>query len=165
MLLVYFPHRQLLQRQPAQDQLYRQEPQARVFRRVGRNDLANGLDYQRGARIGSARLPSGQGGMPVRSAWAVMERPSRARRAGRPLRLHCGNLAALRRTGASGQLQTLRCSKQHCYSMISSARPRSNCGTVRPSALAVLRLRISSTFVDCWTGRSAGFSPLRMRPV
>jgi quinol monooxygenase YgiN len=38
-------------------------------------------------------------------------------------------------------------------------------GTVRPRALAVLRLRISSTFVDCWTGRSAGFSPFRIRPV
>ena len=38
-------------------------------------------------------------------------------------------------------------------------------GTVRPSALAVLRLMTSSTFVACWTGRSAGFSPLRMRPV
>ena len=38
-------------------------------------------------------------------------------------------------------------------------------GIVRPSALAVLRLTVSSTFVDCWTGKSAGFSPLRMRPV
>src|SRR5262245_41070436 len=38
-------------------------------------------------------------------------------------------------------------------------------GTSRPSAFAVLRLMISSTFVDCWTGRSAGFSPLRMRPA
>jgi len=32
-------------------------------------------------------------------------------------------------------------------------------GTSRPSTLAVLRLIISSTLVDCWTGRSAGFSP------
>ncbi len=38
-------------------------------------------------------------------------------------------------------------------------------GTVRPKALAVLRLMISSTLVACWTGKSAGFSPLRMRPV
>jgi hypothetical protein len=37
-------------------------------------------------------------------------------------------------------------------------------GTVRPSVLAVLRLIASSNFVDCMTGRSAGFSPLRMRP-
>src|SRR5262245_23573368 len=51
------------------------------------------------------------------------------------------------------------------YSITSSARASSVGGTVRPSALAVLRLMISSTFVDCWTGRSAGFSPLRIRPV
>src|SRR5262252_7517370 len=51
------------------------------------------------------------------------------------------------------------------YSIISSARPDRGSGTVMPSALAVLRLMISSTFVDCTTGRSAGFSPLRMRPV
>ena len=37
-------------------------------------------------------------------------------------------------------------------------------GTVRPSLLAVLRLMISSTFVICCTGRSVGFSPLRIRP-
>src|SRR5215472_882032 len=51
------------------------------------------------------------------------------------------------------------------HSITSSARPRSESGTVRPRALAVLRLMISSTFVDCITGRSAGFSPLRTRPV
>src|SRR5215470_14559016 len=51
------------------------------------------------------------------------------------------------------------------HSITSSARPDRGNGTVMPSALAVLRLMISSTFVDCTTGRSAGFSPLRMRPV
>jgi hypothetical protein len=45
------------------------------------------------------------------------------------------------------------------HSITSSARPESGSGTAMPSALAVLRLRISSTFVDCTTGRSAGFSP------
>src|SRR5215831_1904629 len=43
------------------------------------------------------------------------------------------------------------------YSITSSARPRSEIGMVRPSTPAVLRLMISSTLVDCWTGRSAGF--------
>ena len=38
-------------------------------------------------------------------------------------------------------------------------------GTSSPSAFAVRRLRNSSTFVVCWTGRSAGLSPLRIRPV
>src|SRR5262245_21437872 len=51
------------------------------------------------------------------------------------------------------------------HSITSSARPRSGNGIVRPSVLAVLRLMISSTFVDCTTGKSSGFSPLRIRPV
>ena len=33
-----------------------------------------------------------------------------------------------------------------------------------PSALAVLRLITNSNLVDCTTGRSAGLSPLRIRP-
>src|SRR6188508_679936 len=51
------------------------------------------------------------------------------------------------------------------YSITSSARASSVCGTLRPRTFAVLRLMISSTFVDCWTGRSAGFSPPSTRPV
>src|SRR5262249_43468069 len=38
-------------------------------------------------------------------------------------------------------------------------------GKVRPSVFAVFALMTNSTFVTCWTGRSAGFSPLRMRPT
>ena len=34
---------------------------------------------------------------------------------------------------------------------------------MKPSAFAVLRLITSSTLVLCWTGRSAGFAPLRIR--
>ena len=56
-------------------------------------------------------------------------------------------------------------SNQYLYSIISSARPLNGSGTVMPSALAVLRLMYSSTFAACWTGSSAGFSPLRIRPV
>jgi hypothetical protein len=51
------------------------------------------------------------------------------------------------------------------YSITSSARASSEGGKVRPSALAVLRLRANSTFVTRCTGRSAGLSPLRIRPV
>ena len=46
-------------------------------------------------------------------------------------------------------------------SITSSARSRRDCGTVRPSALAVLRLITSSNLVGGITGRSAGFSPSR----
>src|SRR5207245_787814 len=48
------------------------------------------------------------------------------------------------------------------YWITSSARDSSDCGIVRPSALAVLRLMTSSNFVGCSTGRSAGFAPLRI---
>src|SRR5262249_59568526 len=51
----------------------------------------------------------------------------------------------------------------HCHSITSSARPRSVIGKVSPSVLAVFMLMISSTRVACCTGRSEGFSPLRMR--
>src|SRR6516164_9740748 len=44
--------------------------------------------------------------------------------------------------------------------MTSSAVASSVSGMVRPRALAVLRLMVSSTLVDCCTGRSEGFSPL-----
>ena len=49
------------------------------------------------------------------------------------------------------------------YSITSSARASSIGGTSRPSVLAVLRLMTSSYLVGACTGRSPGFSPLRMR--
>jgi hypothetical protein len=51
------------------------------------------------------------------------------------------------------------------HSITSSARASSVLETSRPSAFAVFRLMYSSTLVTCWTGKSAGFSPLRIRPV
>ena len=49
------------------------------------------------------------------------------------------------------------------HSITSSARASTDGGMVRPSAFAVLRLMTSSYLVGACTGRSAGFSPLRMR--
>ena len=49
------------------------------------------------------------------------------------------------------------------HSITSSARASRVGGTSRPSDLAVLRLIASSYLVGACTGRSAGFSPLRMR--
>src|SRR5215467_7408789 len=49
------------------------------------------------------------------------------------------------------------------HSITSSARESSDGGTVRPSTFAVLRLITVSYLVGACTGRSAGFSPLRMR--
>ena len=51
------------------------------------------------------------------------------------------------------------------YSITSSARASSVGGISSPSALAVLRLMTRSNLVGCTTGRSAGFSPLRIRPA
>jgi len=48
------------------------------------------------------------------------------------------------------------------YSITWSARRRSDCGSVRPRAFAVLRLITRSNFVGCSTGRSAGFAPFRI---
>jgi len=58
----------------------------------------------------------------------------------------------------------MHCNKKH-HSKISSARPDSGRGMVMPSARAVFKLMYISTLVACCTGRSAGFSPLRIRPV
>src|SRR6516165_10569565 len=49
------------------------------------------------------------------------------------------------------------------HSITSSARASSVGGTSSPSALAVRKLITSWYWVGCWTGRSAGFSPLRTR--
>jgi ELWxxDGT repeat protein len=46
-----------------------------------------------------------------------------------------------------------------------SARAISVGGMVRPIAFAALRLMTSSYFTGAWTGRSPGFSPLRMRSM
>jgi hypothetical protein len=51
------------------------------------------------------------------------------------------------------------------YSITSSASASSVGGMSSPSALAVLRLMTSWNLVGCMTGRSPGFSPLRMRPT
>src|SRR6516164_10696573 len=58
----------------------------------------------------------------------------------------------------------MHCSKKS-YSIISSATESTVGGIDRPSALAAFRLMTSSNLVDCMTGRSAGFSPLRTRPA
>jgi hypothetical protein len=45
----------------------------------------------------------------------------------------------------------------------SAASHSSDCGVVRPSALAVFALMTNSNLVRCSIGRSAGFVPLRIR--
>ena len=52
---------------------------------------------------------------------------------------------------------------RYSYSIGLSALSRIDVGTSRPSALAVVILSTVSYFTDNCTGRSAGFSLLRMR--
>jgi hypothetical protein len=51
------------------------------------------------------------------------------------------------------------------YSITSSATASSLSGTMRPNVLTVWWLITSSNLDACATGRSAGFTPLRMRPA
>src|SRR5262249_2943309 len=48
------------------------------------------------------------------------------------------------------------------HSITSSARASSDGGTVRPSALAVVRLMTRSNFIGCSTGMSPGLAPRRI---
>src|SRR5262245_64427075 len=64
---------------------------------------------------------------------------------------------------ALGQKRTHATQQTNLYSITSSARAGTDGGMVRPMALAVLRLITNSYLVGDCTGRSAGFSPLRMR--
>jgi hypothetical protein len=54
-------------------------------------------------------------------------------------------------------------SKLRSYSITSSARASSMAGISRPIALAALRLITVANLVGACTGKSAGFSPFRMR--
>ena len=82
-----------------------------------------------------------------------------------------GAEAVIARTSGIGRLRP-NCDIRHrqlplrkAYSITSSARPSNGSGTVRPSAFAARKLMLISTLVDCWTGNSAGFSPLSTRPT
>ena len=59
--------------------------------------------------------------------------------------------------------QTFTGTEVRAYSITSSAATSSPGGTVRPSALAVLRLTTRRNRVGCSKGRSAGFSPFKTR--
>jgi len=79
-----------------------------------------------------------------------------------------GGLSAAPTTGRGRQFMTHNgisppsiAAARQVYSITSSAPTGSDCGMVRPRALAILRLMTSSNFVGIWTGRSAGFPAIR----
>src|SRR5262245_17533362 len=76
---------------------------------------------------------------------------------------HRGLLRARRKRPRGSRAAEKRDEFPSLHSITSSARASSVGGTVRPSALAVLRLMTNSYLVGACTGRSAGFSPFRMR--
>ena len=61
--------------------------------------------------------------------------------------------------------KTAICGSRRAHSITSSAALRSDAGIVMPSTLAVSRLTTNSNLVGCWTGRSAGLAPFKMRPI
>src|SRR5262245_45547820 len=96
-----------------------------------------------------------EGGGPL----ALRRRAARSEQSdGRHLRL-----LRTRRTRPCGRAADQRDELPALHSITSSTRASRLGGTSRPSAFAVLRLITSSNLVGFCTGRSAGFSPLRMR--
>ena len=80
------------------------------------------------------------------------------------------NTRSLARLRARGERPRRRATEQRdelaaLHSITSSAVASRDGGTLRPSVRAVCRLITNSNLVGCITGKSAGFSPLRMRPV
>ena len=63
---------------------------------------------------------------------------------------------------AEGCSQKLAAWVEHVYSMIWSARSSTDCGIVRPNALAVLRLITNSNLVGCSMGKSPAIAPFKI---
>ena len=110
-------------------------------------------------RVGSTTIPSGYASLGVAASSA------------RSQRRHCRVIGACRLYASESGRQTrqpvcrLRAKGKHrpTHSITSSASCWRCRETSRPKALAALRLIVSSKVVGRCTGRSAGFSPLRMR--
>src|SRR6516162_9307407 len=78
---------------------------------------------------------------------------------------HCRLLSARCQRPRHGHAAEQRYERAPLYSITSSAMASTSGGTVRPSAPAVFMLMTISNLVGCSTGRSAGFSPFRIRPA
>ncbi len=109
------------------------------------------------AKVGRSLGPSaGRGHVP----WAG-RRPRRTKAAAVPRAPRERQISRQSRRASSSPQTGLRCWPR--YSITRSAAASRLPGTVSPSACAVLRLIARSNFVGSWTGRAAGFVPLRMR--
>jgi hypothetical protein len=93
------------------------------------------------------------------------DKPSRAKIHRCPLLSESGQTRVRSDCPLCANTGLMHCSKRHLYSITSSARESRVGGTVRPSALAVLRLMTSSNLVGCSTGRSPGLAPLKILSI
>src|SRR5215475_10755547 len=93
-----------------------------------------------------------------------LERDVRQSSAEKPDHRHRRLLRARRERPSCGRAAEQREERAalHLHSITLSARARNAGGTVKPSALAVLRLMTNSNMVGCSTGRSAGSAPFRI---
>ena len=145
-----------------QDDVWRERDQfGRIFAKSV--DVAGSPSGIRSARCGRppSPLPAAPAGTPPCRACASGS--SAARFISTPMRRIVGCCARAASGHASRRAAEQRDELAPLHSITSSARASSVGGTSRPSALAVLRLITSSYLVGACTGRSAGFSPLRMR--
>jgi hypothetical protein len=107
------------------------------------------------------------GSVPPHGIHGVFTQPGSKARITAPQ--HCCPLSPneqTRRKGFNATLCAKSClmhrSKRHYHSKTWSARARSDGGTVRPSASAVIKFTTRSNLVGCSTGRSAGFAPRKI---
>src|SRR5262245_46839006 len=131
-----------------------------LFERLGEFLFQIGVGYAKGVSV-SSRLRSGRTRLAV-ACWALCA----FERQGHLVGTATGPPSGRPSQGSSLSILT----EPHdelvpIHSITSSANASNLSGISRPSAFAVLRLITKSNFVDCWTGNSAGFSPLRMRPA
>ena len=133
----------------------------RQRRQADRFDCPPSDIRSRRSGLRQSRLPSGPG-WNARQHGTCEGQPADA-----PLRKPITGIAGCCARAATGHAAAAPPSSvmnsRRCHSITSSARASSVGGTSRPSAFAVLRLITSSNLVGFCTGRSAGFSPLRMR--
>src|SRR5450759_4999985 len=97
------------------------------------------------------------------STLPLTDKPSRAKIHFCPLWSKSGQTRVRLECPLSAISRLMHRSKQHLYSITSSARASTDGGTVRPIAFAALRLTTSLNRVGFCTGRSEGLVPLRIR--
>ena len=94
-------------------------------------------------------------------------RPRQLGKSSQPIETKWGDFAPVGKKALRNQIGSVdSCAAANCrHSMTSSERAWSVGGMSISSALAVLRLITSSNVVGCITGRSAGLTPLSIRPA